>query len=76
MAIHCRMCPDCLRHLRDKGRLEKRVRGLEAKVRSLQRQNAKLRRSPGEEPFGLSTPSSKLPVKPAAAEESRAREQD
>jgi transposase len=59
-------CPGCLDKQRQINDLQEEVRGLRAKLR-YQERTAK------EGPFGSSTPSSKLPVKPSALPERQAR---
>jgi transposase len=64
MAIY--YCPDCLKKQQEINRLKDRVAHLEGKLRLRQRQ-AK------EGPFGSSTPSSKVPVKPSSLPQRQAR---
>jgi transposase len=73
MAVNCRECPDCLRHLRRIYALEASNKRLTDANRRLKEQNARLRRSPDELPFGASTPSAKIPVKLSSPEERRAK---
>ena len=59
-------CPECLAKQQEINRLQDRVRHLEGQLQYRQRQ-AK------EGPFGSSTPSSKIPLKPSALPERQAR---
>jgi len=59
-------CPECLKKQQEINRLQERIRHLEAKLRYRQRQAQ-------EGPFGSSTPSSKIPIKPSALPERQAR---
>jgi hypothetical protein len=59
-------CPDCLKKQQEINRLQDRIRHLEGKLKLRQRQ-AK------EGPFGSSTPSSKVPIKPSSLPERQAR---
>lgn len=73
MAIDCKMCPDCLRHLRRIHALEARCKQLESKLHQRDETIARLRRSPNELQFGASTPSSKIPIKASSPEERQAK---
>jgi hypothetical protein len=59
-------CPDCFKKQQEINRLQERVRHLEGKLK-LDRRLAR------EGPFGSSTPSSKVPIKPSALPERQAR---
>jgi transposase len=59
-------CPDCFRKQQEINRLEDRIRHLEGKL--------KLRQHQGRDgPFGSSTPSSKVPIKPSSLPERQTR---
>lgn len=64
MAMH--YCPDCFKKQQEINRLKDRIVHLEGKLRLRQRQVK-------EGPFGSSTPSSKVPVKPSSLPERQAR---
>lgn len=64
MAIY--YCPDCFKKQQEINRLKDRIAHLEGKLKLRQRQ-AK------EGPFGSSTPSSKMPIKPSSLPERQAR---
>jgi len=57
-------CPDCFRKQQEINRLQDRIRHLEGKLKLRQQQAG---------PFGSSTPSSKIPVKPASLPERQAK---
>lgn len=59
-------CPDCFKKQQEINRLQDRIRHLEGKL--------KLRRPPAQAgPFGSSTPSSKIPIKPSSLPERQAK---
>ena len=64
MAIY--YCPDCFRKQQEINRLKDRIAHLEGQLKRRQRQTR-------EGPFGSSTPSSKVPLKPSALPERQAR---
>lgn len=66
-------CSNCLRHMRRIHELEERCGRQAERIRDLEEQNARLRRSPNELPFGASTPSSKIPIKASSPEERKAQ---
>jgi transposase len=59
-------CPNCFKKQQEINRLQDRVRHLEGRLKLRQRQAQ-------EGPFGSSTPSSKVPIKPSALPERQAR---
>lgn len=59
-------CPDCFKKQQEINRLQDRVRHLEGKLKLRQRQTQ-------VGPFGSSTPSSKIPVKPSSLPERQAK---
>jgi hypothetical protein len=60
-------CPDCFKKQQEINRLQDRIRHLEGKLKLRQRQAQ-------EGPWGSSTPSSKVPIKPSALPERQARQ--
>ena len=64
MAIH--YCPGCFAMQQENNRLRERIRHLEGQLKYRQRQIR-------EGPFGSSTPSSKMPVKPSSLPERQAK---
>jgi len=67
------MCPGCLGKMREIDRLKRKVHTQAERIAALEKKLGERARSPDESPFGEGTPSSKVPFKTNASEETRGR---